>query len=173
MGHSPSSEVRAVNATDPKARIGAMLQPWREALADPAAAQEVVLQRLLALHAGSEYGGTHGAGAVSSADDFRHRFPIMTYESYRPLIQRVMAGEVGLLLTEEPIGWAITRGTTKGDSKFIPMTPTDLKMRVSAGRAMLNYVVETGRFDLFAGVNLNLNFPSQVGAVRVGDREVT
>ena len=25
--------------------------------------------------------------------------------------------------------------------KFIPMTPTDLQMRISAGRAMMNYVL--------------------------------
>jgi hypothetical protein len=70
------------------------------------------------------------------------------------------------------VGWAITRGTTAGESKFIPMTPTDLQMRVSAGRAMINYVATSGRFDLFQGVNLNLNFPSAVGTVRVGDRDV-
>jgi hypothetical protein len=84
-----------------------------------------------------------------------------------------MAGEVGLLLHEEPIGWAITRGTMRGESKFIPMTPTDLSTRISAGRAMMNYVATTGRYDLFQGVNLNLNFPSVVGTVRVGEREVT
>jgi hypothetical protein len=83
-----------------------------------------------------------------------------------------MAGEIGVLLSEEPVGWAITRGTTAGTSKFIPMTATDLKMRVSAGRAMLNFVAETGRYDLFAGVNLNLNFPSTVGRIRVGDRDL-
>jgi hypothetical protein len=83
-----------------------------------------------------------------------------------------MAGEVSLLLTEEPVGWAITRGTTKGESKFIPMTPTDLRMRISAGRAMMNYVAASGRYDLFQGVNLNLNFPSVVGTVRVGERDV-
>jgi hypothetical protein len=89
-----------------------------------------------------------------------------------------MAGEVDLLLCEEPIGWAITRGTTSGrgasagESKYIPMTPTDLRMRVSAGRAMMNYVLTSKRFDLFQGVNLNLNFPSVVGSVRVGEREV-
>ena len=83
-----------------------------------------------------------------------------------------MAGDIDLLLCEEPVGWAITRGTTEGESKFIPMTPTDLRMRVSAGRAMMAYVAATKRFDLFAGVNLNLNFPSVVGTVRVGDRDI-
>jgi hypothetical protein len=52
------------------------------------------------------------------------------------------------------------------------MTATDIKMRVSAGRAMMNYVARTGRFDLFSGVNLNLNFPAVVGTVKVGDREL-
>lgn len=37
---------------------------------------------------------------------------------------------------------------------------------------MMNYVASTGRYDLFAGVNLNLNFPSVVGTVQVGEREV-
>ena len=56
-----------------------------------------------------------------------------------------MAGNITLLLNEEPVGWAITRGVTGDEPKFIPMTPTDLKMRVSAGRAMMNYVVNAKR----------------------------
>jgi hypothetical protein len=150
----------------------------------------------------------------------------MTYDEYKPLIQAVMSGKTGLLLCEEPVGWAITRGTTAGDPKtrrrdgvppperdgyardkdagsanssaigateddasrrpvrsdgrdsvpprvkFIPMTPTDLRMRVSAGRAMMAYVAATKRLDLFAGVNLNLNFPSVVGTVRVGGKDI-
>jgi hypothetical protein len=83
-----------------------------------------------------------------------------------------MAGHIELLLCEEPVGWAITRGTTKGESKFIPMTPTDVALRISAGRAMMSYVVRNDRYDLFDGVNLNLNFPSVVGTVRVGERDV-
>jgi hypothetical protein len=83
-----------------------------------------------------------------------------------------MGGEVELLLWEEPIGWAITRGTTKGESKFIPMTPTDMELRVSAGRAVMNYVVSSKKFEIMAGVNLNLNFPSVVGTVNVKGREI-
>jgi hypothetical protein len=83
-----------------------------------------------------------------------------------------MAGEYGLLLAEEPVGWAITRGTSKGESKFIPMTPTDLRQRVSAGRAMMQYVSASERYDLFDGVNLNLNFPSVVGQIQAGERQI-
>jgi hypothetical protein len=164
-----------MNNIDPQAAaqiLSAMLQPWHDAVNAPAKGQDEVLHRLLKIYARTDYGAQHGAMQIDAAADYRRAFPITTYEEYRPLIDRVMAGEVRLLLSEEPIGWAITRGTTKGESKFIPMTPTDLRMRVSAGRAMMNYVASTGRYDLFQGVNLNLNFPSVVGTVRFGDREL-
>jgi hypothetical protein len=83
-----------------------------------------------------------------------------------------MAGNTRLLLNEEPIGWAITRGTTRDEVKYIPMTPTDLKMRISAARAMIAYALGSKHFEIFQGVNLNLNFPSVVGKVKVGDREL-
>jgi hypothetical protein len=152
--------------------LNALLQPWHEAVAEPARAQDTVLQRLVQCYAQTEYGTQRGAAGVGSITDYRRAFPVTSYDTYKPLIERVMGGEVHLLLSEEPIGWAITRGTTQGESKFIPMTPTDLKMRLSASRAMLNYVATTGRLDLFQGVNLNLNFPSHVGTIQVGDRQV-
>lgn len=149
-----------------------MLQPWHSAVENPAKAQQEVLHRLLKDYARTDYGAQHGASQVDGLGDYQRAFPAMTYEEYKPLLSRVMAGELRLLLCEEPVGWAITRGTTSGESKFIPMTQTDLEMRVSAGRAMMNYVANSRRFDLFAGVNLNLNFPSVVGTVKVGNREV-
>ena len=154
------------------AQLHALVNPWPDAISDPAAAQERVLERLVSIYRGTGYGRERGAAGVGSLPHYRKAFPIATYEDYKPLLGRVMAGEVDLLLTEPPIGWAITRGTTPGEEKFIPMTPTDLQMRVAAGRAMVHYALETRRFDLFEGVNLNLNFPSVVGTVRMGDREV-
>ena len=155
------------------AMVTGILQPWHDAVDDPAKAQEQVLHRLLKTYAQTRYGAQHGASQIETITDYRRAFPVGTYDDhYKPLIQRVMAGEMALLLDEEPVGWAITRGTTKGESKFVPMTRTDLMMRISAGRAMMNYVAANDRYDLFEGVNLNLNFPSVVGTVRVGDREV-
>jgi hypothetical protein len=153
--------------------VNGILQPWHDAVDDPAKVQEQVLHCLLKTYAQTGYGAQHGASQIETIADYRSAFPIGTYDShYKPLIQRVMTGEVSLLLEEEPVGWAITRGTTKGESKFIPMTQTDLMMRISAGRAMMNYVAANDRYDLFDGVNLNLNFPSVVGTVQVGDREI-
>ncbi|MBN2501488.1 MAG: GH3 auxin-responsive promoter family protein [Anaerolineales bacterium] len=160
---------------DPQAAaqmLESQLKPWHMAVANPTAAQEEVLHRLIADYAKTGYGRQHGAENIATLADYRAAFPVMAYPDYKPLIDRVLKGEEELLLWEPTIGWAITRGTTKGESKFIPMTPTDLKMRVSAGRAVMNYVAETKQFGVFAGVNLNLNFPSVVGTVQAGDREI-
>jgi hypothetical protein len=160
------------NPQQAAARLQAFLQPWHESVADPKAAQEKIMGVLLGYYAQTDYGKEHGASEIKSTEDFRRAFPVVTYEDYKPLIKRVMAGEESLLLSEPPIGWAITRGTTKGESKFIPMTPTDLRMRVSAGRAVMNYVHCSGRFDIIQGVNLNLNFPSVVGKILTGEKEI-
>lgn len=159
---------------DPQAAqfLEMMLKPWRDALVQPAAAQENVLKDLLGVYARTDYGTRHGALGVSDIAGYRRAFPVITYEVVKPMVRKVMAGEVKLLCDEEPVGWAITRGTTGDEPKFIPMTPRDMSMRVSAGRAMMNFVAEGKRYDLFDGVNLNLNFPSVVGRVKVGEKEL-
>ncbi len=160
---------------DPKqalTRLSGFIQPWQESLTDPTKSQEKVLQSLLKCYAQTEFGRDQGAAQIKTLEDFRHAFPVMTYEKYKPLINRLMAGDTQLMLNEDPIGWAITRGTTQDEPKFIPMTPTDLKMRVSAARAMIAYALSSSHLEIFQGVNLNLNFPSVVGKIKVGDREL-
>jgi len=150
-----------------------MLKPWHESVANPAKAQEAVLKRLIQDYGKTGYGKQNGAENIETLDDYRKAFPITTYDDgFKPIIEQVMSGEVGLLLWEEPIGWAITRGTTKGESKFIPMTPTDMELRVSAGRAVMNFVVSSKKFDIMSGVNLNLNFPSVVGTLDINGLKI-
>lgn len=160
---------------DPQAAmqmVKQMLAPWQAALEQPQQAQEKVLQQFVDIYAQTAYGEKYGADSIGSIEDYRAKFPVATYDDYQSLIQRVMAGETDLLLNEAPLGWAITRGTTRGENKFIPMTPTDIELRVSAGRAVMTYVAQTKSPLVFAGVNLNLNFPSVIGTVRAGDREI-
>jgi hypothetical protein len=175
MEKSPNStqSLQTTSATGTEnPMLAILLKPWHDSVARPAESQEKVLHALLKDYAKTKYGKAHHADQITSLEDYRQQFPVATYAEYRPLIDQIFQGDFETLLWEKPIGWAITRGTTKGESKFIPMTPTDMRMRVSAGRAMLNYVATTNQIDLFAGVNLNLNFPSVVGKIVVGDQEV-
>ena len=152
--------------------LNAFLQPWHDSLANPAESQLKVLKNLLPIYAQTEYGRKHHAGEIERMHEYHHLFPIIDYENVKPMVKEVMAGNTRLLLEEEPLGWAITRGTTGDEPKFIPMTPKDMALRSSAGRAMMNYAVNNKRLDLFNGVNLNLNFPAVVGKVQVGDKEL-
>jgi hypothetical protein len=149
-----------------------MLKPWQDAIVQPAQSQDAVLRKFLGIYAQTEYGNQHSAGKVSDINSYRQAFPVINYDDVKPMVQKVMAGNIKLLLNEDPVGWAITRGTTGDEPKFIPMTPTDLGMRVSAGRAMMNFVAVKKQYDLFDGVNLNLNFPSVVGKAKAGDKEL-
>jgi hypothetical protein len=152
--------------------IKSYVQPWEESINNPQKYQNAVLKSLLAIYAQTEYGVKYQASKIDTLEDYRRNFPIVTYEDYKPIIQKVMAGDTQLILNEEPVGWAITRGTTQDEPKFIPMTPTDIKMRVSASRAMMQYAINSGYFDIFQGVNLNLNFPSVVGKIKAGEKEL-
>lgn len=152
--------------------LSMFLQPWDEAVEDPIESQERVFRQLLEGYAQTEYGARCGAAAVHTLEEYRRAFPTTAYEGYLPLINEAMETGRGPLLYEDPLAWAITRGTTKGESKFVPMTPTDMRMRSSAGRAVMNHVLRTERFEVLQGANLNLNFPSVVGTLQVGDREL-
>ena len=58
----------------------------------------------------------------------------------------------------------MTRGTTPGISKRIPITQTDLGIRVAAARGLLNYLLRTDQLEAIDGYSLNLNYPSVVPA---------
>jgi hypothetical protein len=155
-----------------EAILGSAVKEWHESLDDPSAAQERVLHRLLRGYAQTKDGRAHGADQIDTVDDYRRAFPARTYENYRPLLERVYAGELDVLLYEEPVGIAMTRGTTGDAPKLVPMTPDDLKSRPAASRAVLNHVLRTRQFDILTGVNLNLGFPSRLGTKAIGDKEV-
>ena len=107
------------------------LSPWHASLNHPADTQADVLKFLLSIYSETNYGREHQADQVKTIADYRQAFPVCTHADYKPLIDQVMAGDYKTLINEEPVGWAITRGTTKGEMKFIPMTPTDLGFRVA------------------------------------------
>ncbi|MFH0916220.1 MAG: hypothetical protein V1912_07210, partial [bacterium] len=69
---APSPETAAQTAAAPSAKAAAQalrdqLQPWHEAVENPAEAQETVLRRLLHDFAKTGYGADHGAAKVAEA----------------------------------------------------------------------------------------------------------
>lgn len=111
----------------------------------------------------TKYGIEHGANKISSLEQFRASFPVVTYKDLKPFLSRVMEGDFGTLLPELPVEWAITRGTT-GEPKLVPMTRADLRQRVKCGlRTLLAYIHRSQNYDILSGWSLNLNPPSVTG----------
>jgi hypothetical protein len=142
------------------------IQPWHKALKDPAKAQEAALSSLLEGYSKTGYGKDHGAEGVRTREDFKRAFPICGYESFKPYIGKVMEGDDQALLPEAVVGWVMTRGTT-GNSKVIPVTQTHLDLILLLGaRGIVNHALRKPESGVLGGHVLNLNFPSQVSALR-------
>jgi hypothetical protein len=155
--------------------IELFVQVWHQGLRDPAATQAQTLEFLLEGYARTRYGRQYGAETLLHLSDdppalfeaYRCAFPVVTYDGIKPWIDRVVAGEVDALLPEPPVAWAMTRGTTRGIPKRIPITETDLSIRVAAARGLLNHLLRTDQLQAIDGYSLNLNYPSVVGTMEV------
>ena len=153
---------------------------WHKGLSDPEETQAQTLEWLVEGYSQTLYGQHWGApDLLGLAEDpprffdaYRRAFPIVTYEEITPWIERVIAGEVEALLPEPPVAWAMTRGTTLGTPKRIPITQTDLGIRVAAARGLLNHLLRTDQLEAIDGYSLNLNYPSVVGTMDVGGWEM-
>jgi hypothetical protein len=159
--------------------IEVFVELWHKGLENPARTQAQTLEWLVEGYARTVYGRECGAAdLLTLADDpprffeaYRRAFPAVTYDEIKPWIERVIAGEVEALLPEPPVAWAMTRGTTRGTPKRIPITDADLGIRVAAARGLLNHLLRTNQLDAINGYSLNLNYPSVVGTMDVAGQE--
>jgi len=157
---------------DPIGRINRNLEAWDEGLKDPQAAQKKVLRDLLEGYSKTEYGRNYGASEASTIEEYRKRFPKVTYTDLQPWFERVRTEGHGVFLDEEPITWVMTRGTT-GQSKVVPVTPRHLQDLIRCGsRGVLNFAMRNGGIPLLAGGVLNLQFPSNMRVLTHGGKEV-
>ena len=68
-------------------------KPWWQSLENPQEAQEAVLNSLLSGYKQTRYGVEHSADKISSIEQFRASFPVITYEDLKPFITTVMEGD--------------------------------------------------------------------------------
>lgn len=95
--------------------------------ANPLKTQRNTLQELLARAANTEYGQKYNFNTLLTAEQYRERLPIVTYEDIQENIRRMMKGENNILWPEEVKWFAKSSGTTNAKSKFIPVSPSALE----------------------------------------------
>ena len=150
-----------------------IVNPWNEALKNPAEAQQRTLKTLLAGYAKTIYGKKHSAFEVKDSEEFRANFPKIDYNGLRPFFEEVKTSNYSAILSEPPLCWVMTRGST-GTAKVLPVTKTHIEQIFSCGsRALINYVIRKNAVDVLTGRILNLNFPSAVTTLEAGGQQIT
>ncbi len=96
---------------------------FERALTDLREAERRVLARVISLVGAGEFGRAHGLSRVYTLEDLRGALPIATYEDYRPIVERLCAGETRALFSPGTslIMFATSSGTTAAP-KLVPVT---------------------------------------------------
>jgi hypothetical protein len=94
---------------------------FEAALRQPEQAQARVLAGLVSANRDTAFGREHGFGDIRTAGDYARRVPFRDYEAFRPWVDRIVAGEHGVLTGEAVEMFTTTSGTTSLP-KLIPVT---------------------------------------------------
>ena len=107
--------------------------------------QDKILRKLIDTGRNTAFGQDHGFEHIHTYEDFIQQVPIRDYESLRPYVDRIIAGEKDVLWTGRPTYFAKTSGTTSG-VKYIPLTKESIPNHFGTARnALFNYYARTGR----------------------------
>lgn len=117
------NKLRAMVGAIPRASVRRQARRFVHATTDCRGTQRRVLRELLALNAQSRFSREHGLDTVRTLEDFRRRFPISGYETFRPAIEEVKRGKHDALLGPDNrlLMFSLSSGTTS-QSKYIPIT---------------------------------------------------
>jgi hypothetical protein len=94
---------------------------WERRTADPRAAQNELLLRILRRNQNTAFGRDHGFHGINSIGNYRSQVPIGDYERFRPYVKRASEGGRDVLTADPILMFALTSGST-GEPKLIPVT---------------------------------------------------
>jgi hypothetical protein len=94
---------------------------FHQSLRDVAGTQERLLQALLRHNVETTIGRRYGFATIGSVADYQARAPLSDYADYQAAIERIGAGEVGVLTQDPVLMLELTSGSTAA-TKYIPYT---------------------------------------------------
>lgn len=130
----------------------------------PHEVQEEWLQNLIQTAKHTEWGKHYGYADIKTSDEFKNRVPIQNYDTLKPFIERMLAGEQSVLWPSEIKWFAKSSGTTNDRSKFIPVSEESLEeCHFKGGKDLLSiYCNNRPETKIFTGKCLVLGGSSQV-----------
>ncbi len=113
---------------------------FSDAVKDPERFQRERLKEIIEKNKDTEFGRRYRFSDIKSAEEFRERVEIQTYDTLEPYIEKIKDGEKNILTSDEVIFFGRTSGTT-GAAKFIPVTKSFLMEYKLPRRAWMRQVV--------------------------------
>lgn len=130
----------------------------------PHEVQEEWFQSLISTAQATEWGKQYGYESILTPEIYKERVPIQDYNSLKPYIDRMVAGEQNILWPSEIKWFAKSSGTTSDRSKFIPVSKEALEeCHYQGGKDMLSvYCHNRPDAKLFTGKSVVLGGSSQI-----------
>lgn len=130
----------------------------------PIDVQEEWFNTLIGSASQTEFGRQYDFKSIFTIDQFKERVPIQDYDSLKPYINRMLAGEQNVLWPSEIKWFAKSSGTTSDRSKFIPVSEESLQeCHYRCGKDMLSiYCNNQPDSKMFTGKGLVLGGSHQI-----------
>ena len=112
----------------------------------------------------TEWGKKHDYRSIENLHQFKERIPVQNYDSLKPYIEKMLAGEQNVLWPSEIKWFAKSSGTTNDRSKFIPVSEESLEeCHFKGGKDMLAiYCNNRPDAKMFTGKSLVLGGSHQI-----------
>ena len=138
----------------------------------PDQVQAEMFRQLVARGADTEFGRRHGVAKHLTPEAFAARVGVQDYESFKPYIERMLAGEKNVAAPGWVTLFARSSGTTSDRSKFIPVTRESVWWNHTLGMRDVAAVYASAKpqTKIFDGKTLTLggSYVRENGAV-IGD----
>ena len=133
----------------------------------PLDVQEDVLRQMIDSARHTEFGRLYDYSSITTSREFRNRVPLQDYDSLKPYIMRLKAGEQQLLWHTDIRWFAKSSGTTSDKSKFIPVSTEALEeCHYKGGKDLLClYFHNNPETKLFNGKVLTMGGSHQINSL--------
>lgn len=124
----------------------------------PVETQERMLRRLLRHGADTEFGRQYDLRHVRSVEQFQSKVDTFDYDSFKPYVERMKAGERNVTVAGRVRLFARSSGTTSDRSKYIPVTRESVLWNHTLGMRDVATVFAANHPDtqVFSGKTLTL-----------------
>ena len=146
------------------AYLAPLLGKIEQSRRDPARFQRDCFQSLVKNGRDTAFGREHRFRDIRSPRDFQQAVPVREYDDFQPYIDRLRGGEERVLWNQPTRWFAKSSGTSSDKSKFIPVTPDNLRLCHFGGftRMIISYLQRHPDSRLLAGKALTLGGSVQV-----------